>query len=389
MPPVSEKNLKEGLDGTYYPPFPVLGLATDHGNVFLAAGGGGALSAKEVPNVVQAFQYDEATGKLSTVASLSTDKEVVVGLQYAKGTDQYLASANGNTRVIKYDGDAKTLTELYQLTTEREGKEPTQNVAQCSPSGDLIATGGTDGVIKLHRVADKQKEPTLEQECRVDPPLSDKQKEVLELDFSADGKLLVSVDRSGCGRVWSCDTGKQVGCITYSAKGQPLPIGGWLVRQAKFVPKLDDVSPAIVVGASGMRGPCYIATYSIDGNKMHELLLGKMPLRSLCVSPSAELCAVCLSNGEKRVYSLPKLKKVKEIKDAHDMPAPALAFIGENTVVSASGDYTIHLMNYSGSGSSMAAQKLTLLAIIMIVTFLVMRWGFLGVEIQQQGNAEL
>lgn len=348
------------------------------------------MSAKEVPNVVQAFLYDEASGGLKTVASLSTDKEVVVGLSYAKGTDQYLASAAGNTRVLKYDADTHALTELCQFTTERDGKEPTQNVAQGSPAGDIIATGGTDGVIKLHRVANKAQEPTLAIECRVDPPLSDKEKEVLELDFSADGTQLLSVDRSGCCRVWNAATGSQTTCIKYDVPGAPVPIGGWLIRQAKFVPRIDDAAPAIVVGASGMRGPCYIATYSVDGKRLREILLGKMPLRSLCVSPGADMCAICLSNGEKRVYSLPRLKLMKQMKDAHDMPAPVLAFLGDATVVSASGDYTIHLMKYGAgdSGSSMLTCVAIIFAIMLTLIYLLMRIGIKG-AVLQQGSIEL
>lgn len=348
------------------------------------------MSAKEVPNVVQAFQYDESTGKLGTVSSLSTDREVVVGLSYCKGTDQYLASAAGNTKVLKYDAGTHTLIELYQFTTERDGKEPTQNVASGSPSGDLIATGGTDGVVKLHRVANKAQAPTLALECRVDPPLSDKQKEVLELDFSDDGKLFLSVDRSGCCRVWSAGTGVQTACIKFDVPGSPEPIGGWLIRQARFVPGIHEGAPGIVVGASGMRGPCYVVLYSIDGKRLRALLLGKMPLRSLCVSPAGKMCAVCLSNGEKRVYSLPRLKCLKQMKDAHDMPAPALAFIGDATVVSASGDYTIHLMKYgaSDSGSSMLTCVVLVLIIMLTIVFLVMRIGIKGAMLQQ-GSIEL
>lgn len=43
-----------GGRGTYYPPFPVLGLASDGLEIFMSCGGGGEKAAKEVPNVVQA-----------------------------------------------------------------------------------------------------------------------------------------------------------------------------------------------------------------------------------------------------------------------------------------------------------------------------------------------
>ncbi|CAE7790065.1 PAC1, partial [Symbiodinium sp. CCMP2456] len=134
---------------TYYPPFPVLGLASDGGQIFLSCGGGGATAAKEVPNVVQAHRYDETTGQMSTIASLDTAKSVVVALSYAPALELWLGCVGRGCKVLQLSVEKNTLTEVCEWETEETGKPPSTNVARCSPNGHLVATGGTDGIVRI------------------------------------------------------------------------------------------------------------------------------------------------------------------------------------------------------------------------------------------------
>merc|ERR1712107_258732 len=111
----------------------------------------------------------------------------------------------------------------------------------------------------------------------------------------------------------------------------------------------------LIAAATGARGPAYLCIFDSEGKLVKEVPIYKGPLRSITLSGDEQFLAVCYCDGNKTIYSLPNFKKVKEKKDAHDMPATGVSFIGDATVVSGSGDYNINLLKYSKGGSSGAA----------------------------------
>lgn len=378
--------MQEGKGGTYYPPFPVLGLASDGRQIFLTAGGGGATASKEVPNVVQAHRFDEATGKLSTIGSLGTEKQVVIHLSYAASSGLWLASANASCKVLEFKEAASTLEQVCEWQSELEGKDPSQNVARCSLNGELIATGGTDGVLRIWSTGAKLRdgqEPTLKQTCP-------KQKEILDLDFSPDGKFVAACDRSGACRLLDISTGEEKVAIQYDLPGTPKVT--LAARAVRFVPNSDQGGVSLVLAASAPRGPAYLGSFTVAGKKLCEVKVDAKPLTALAVDMAGRWVMVNLVTGGKRVYSLPKLKLVKNMKDVHELPAPCAAFIGEGTAVSGSGDRSIHIMRFGrGSGGSFGSTFMYMIAILIVfavVLSFVIRIGLKG-SVLDQGRGEL
>eukprot|EP00811_Abedinium_folium_P001888 NODE_11730_length_1268_cov_6.441718.p2 GENE.NODE_11730_length_1268_cov_6.441718~~NODE_11730_length_1268_cov_6.441718.p2 ORF type:complete len:403 (-),score=151.17 NODE_11730_length_1268_cov_6.441718:58-1185(-) len=344
--------LQKGLPGTYYPRFPVLGVASNGGDIFLLTGGGGATASGEVPNLVQAFRYDEATKELSGVASLSTDKVVCVGLEYVPAKKLYLAPAGTGTKVIELNEKEKTLEQVNEWSSEEVGKEPVLNIARCSKDGNLCATGGTDKILKLWRVEDLRGTPELLHSIEF-------AKEILDVDFDPDGGCVVAVDRSGLCRVHFTSSGKETATVAFPKAANPQK--QVTPRRVRFATSRD--SAALVVAGSGVRGPAVLAIFTVQGRLMKQVQIDKLPLTALTLDASTKHAAVCLVSGDKRVYSVEGLKCLKSIKGAHELPASGVSFVGERTVVSGSGDRVLNIMDTRGGGGGGAVRNL-LLALI-------------------------
>lgn len=376
--------LKAGKGGTYYPPFPVLGLAGDGNQIFLTGGGGGSMASKEVPNVVQAHRYIEATGQLSTIASINTSKSVVVYISHAAALGLWLASAQASCKVLQLSEEANTLEQVAEFQTELEGKDPSQNVARCCPRGELLATGGTDGVVRIWRVVKKLREdPTLLHSGA-------KGKEVLDVDFSADGKLLASCDRSGACRIFDTSSGAETVVIKYDHAGPPK--AELAIRGVRFFAAAQPgAPPLLLIAAAAPRGPACLGVFSTDGKRMKQVVVDKKPLTALGMNAKGNLAAVNLVTGGKRIYSLPALRLVRGSENAHELPAPCVAFIGESTAVSGSGDRSINLFNYSRGSicGSTIVYVLMLMLIFAIVAFLVLRIGMKAALLDHMKSQEL
>lgn len=364
--------LQAGRSGTYYTPFPVLGLAGNGGQIILTSGGGGASAAKEVPNSVLVHKYDEATGKLNTIAALNTEKVVVHNISFSPTNGLWLASARGSCRVLELSESANTLTQVLEWTSDTEGKEPSQNVARWSPSGELSVTGGTDGVLRVWSMQKPPAEPSLKHACeKIMIPSTGlgggmKASEILDADFSPDSLLLASCDRSGECRIWDVATGAQKKSFKFEA-GQPAN-NPMMVKQVRF-PAMSPPPPVptLVLCASGMRGPSFIGLFGADGVQLAKVMIDKLPVTALALDSSGQFAGVNVVSGIKCVYSLPGLRKVARSKEVHELPAPCNTMLGQGTLVSGSGDYAVHFLRFGAGGGGGGVSFLYVLFILTAI----------------------
>lgn len=365
--------------GTFYVPFPVLALASDGSDLFLAAGGGGSMAVKEVPNVVHAMTYSEATGKLSTIAALTTGKNVVVHLSFCPSVNLWLASKHTGCKILRLNREENTLVELCDWNSEEMGKEPEQNFARFSPDGSMVVTGGSDGIVKLW---DMQKTPDI-------PPVlkrncGTKHGEILDADFSADNKYLAACDAGGSCRVWEIarDDPEDGTVITWMSSAVP-KTGKALIKLVRFIAAEQPGQLRLLLGGNGGRGPALIGIFTGSGEKLKEIVADKLPVKSLSLNPDSSRLVVGLMAGSKVVYSFPELRVIKKTKELHSLPAQSVVFVGE-TAISGSGDRDLHLLSVSGGGggSPMTYIFILLLAIV-IAGLMVMRIGIKGAALGQ------
>lgn len=367
-----------GKSGQFYVPFPVLAVASSGDDVFLAAGGGGSTAQKEVPNVVHAMTYSEATGKLSTIAALNTVKSVCVHLSYSPKLDLWLASLKQGCKILRLSKEENTLTDLCEWQSEEAGKEPEQNFAKYSPDGSLIVTGGTDGFVKVWAAEKPPAVPVLKRIC------GNKQSEILDADFSADSKFVAACDGSGVCRVWEIAKEDPVDgtVITWSSKKVPGNNKAF-IKLVRFVPSTDRPL-TLLMGANGGRGPGMIGLFAADGTKLTEVLTDKMPIKSLAFDTDFSNLCVGLMSGAKVIYSYPGLKVKKKTKELHSLPCMMVCLTGEGTAISGSGDRDLHLLSTKGGGGgSPIMYVFVLLSLLIFVAFMVFRIGIKGAALGQ------
>lgn len=104
------------------------------------------------------------------------------------------ANANTNTKHIRFEiqpGDS--------VQTDFTAVDPLQRVVRISPNGKLMATGGTDGSVRVWKFPRMTKLMEFKKHT----------KETDDLDFSPDSKKLVSIAKDGLGMIWDVENEKE------------------------------------------------------------------------------------------------------------------------------------------------------------------------------------
>lgn len=122
---------------------------------------------------------------------------------------------NANTKRIEFDiqpGDS--------IQTDFTAVDPLQRVVRISLNGKLMATGGTDGVIRVWKF------PRMKQLVE----FKKHTKEVDDLDFSPDSKKVVSIAKDGLGVIWDIANEKESTRLTW----QPPEGTKYLFKRCRF-----------------------------------------------------------------------------------------------------------------------------------------------------------
>jgi len=303
----------------------------------------------------------------------------VVHLSYSTASGLYLACLSTRVMVIELNDESGELSAVCDWTTEKDGKYPETNVARCDKSGELVATGGTDGIVQIWRFRSVRDAPLLQTACA-------KKKEVTDVDFSPDGKLVASVDGSSNCHLWDTTTGELKFGVNYLRAGKPVTLKG-----VRFVMHTERAAPVLVFGAnSGPRDPSFVGIFTTEGNQLGEVSMDKLPLVAMSVDVRGQMAACSLASGGIKVVSLPTLKVLGSAKGIHDLPAPGVALVGE-AAMSGVGDRTVNILNIGGSGGG-GGNLLYIcfvLVVCMIIIWLTMSMGLKGAALQQQGQGEL
>ncbi|CAE7412497.1 PAC1, partial [Symbiodinium necroappetens] len=205
-------------------------------------------------------------------------------------------------KVLQLSVEKNTLTEVCEWETEETGKPPSTNVARCSPNGHLVATGGTDGIVRIFEAAKLQSSPVLKHSCA-------KNDEVLDLEFSPDNKVLASCDRTGLCRLWDPSTGEETKSIDFKHAGTAVAI-----RAIRYLPPQEG-QQHFLCAMSAPRGPACLAIYNADGNVVKDVKVHDKPLTAIAVDKTGQTVCVNLVTGGKCLYSLPNMRCLKKAEN--------------------------------------------------------------------------
>ena len=129
-------------------------------------------------------------GHQQTIATLPPDFVVHAFTADRAGDRVYLACGDGSVRLVKPDG---TITNVVAATGNG------LIAIGLSPDGRVLATGGTDRVVRLY---DAAPDHGSLRELRT---FSGHESDVMRVRFSPDGRQLLSTSRDRSARMWSCD----------------------------------------------------------------------------------------------------------------------------------------------------------------------------------------
>lgn len=147
-------------------------------------------SSDDTPNGVSNLRNRRNSAKPSGVEHIRRGSQIPTSNSSSTSPD-----LNSNFRRIRFD-----IQSSDSVQTDFTVKDPLQRVVRLSPSGKLMATGGTDGHIRLWSF------PRMK--LQFDMKLHSKEAD--DVDFSPDSKRLVSIAKDGQAVVTSTETGKEL-----------------------------------------------------------------------------------------------------------------------------------------------------------------------------------
>ncbi|XP_054284824.1 prolactin regulatory element-binding protein-like [Macrosteles quadrilineatus] len=196
--------------------------------------------------------------------------------------------------------------------------EALQRVVRISPSGQLMATGGTDGHVRLWNF------PSMKPHCDIVAH----HKEIDDLDFSPDSISVASVSKDGKGYIWCVKTGNKLTELEWT------PTNGtkYLYKRCRFGRVEEDpkksrlfliCNPVSRVG----KQTAHIQLWD-PAQGLRRTAQVEESLSALAVRDDGRFIAVgTMFTGTVDIYIAFSLQRVLHVKDAHSMFVTGLEFL--------------------------------------------------------------
>merc|ERR1711865_445193 len=122
-----------------------------------------------------------------------------------------------------------------------------------------------------------------------------------------------------------------------------------------------------------------VGLHSVQGEQLWEVMVDKGPLKSMSVAFDEQSIVVGLMAGKKVICKLPQLTVQSTTKELHSLPAQCVAWVGQSTALSVSGDRDIHLLTIKASSGGMAVGFIIqMLLVLVLVAYQLYRIGLIG-----------
>ncbi|CAH9069558.1 unnamed protein product [Cuscuta epithymum] len=310
-------------DGDSMVPADKLSSLTADNYIVLAGGGGEGRSG--VPNAILLVHFDSDSHILSNqpVARLGTGTDVPYRMAVHPGGEGLICSLPKSCRWFEWDASNTTDDGALALKSSQRVLKNLEDIElqlalTFNNEGSLLAVGGEDGKLKVF------KWPSME--IIIDDPKDSSS--VKDLDFSPDGKFLVSLE-SGCCRVWNVSTLTLVASLP--KKNDEMFGFCRFSRSSK--------NQTIYVTASQGKGGSIVMWNTTTWKRMNSKLVVSLPISAFDVSADGKLLAVGTTEGEVRVLSSENMRVLMTVKKAHMGIPTKVAFSDDSrALLSASMD---------------------------------------------------
>ncbi|CAD6996733.1 prolactin regulatory element-binding protein [Ceratitis capitata] len=233
---------------------------------------------------------------------------------HATGASKKASDQNANLKRIRFDIKAGDSVQTDFLTTE-----PLQRVVRISPNGRLMATGGTDGHLRIWTF------PQMVQRSDVEAHT----KEIDDMDFSPDSKYVVTISKDGQGLVWDVASMKQQHQLKW-----PTPEGAkYLYKRCRYgtiEAQRDKYRLFTITNPLGKVGKQrgFLQQWDCISGQLRSAVPVDESLASLAVRDDGRFVAVgTMFSGSVSIYIAFSLQRVLHIPNAHSMFVTGLQFL--------------------------------------------------------------
>ncbi|XP_064617266.1 prolactin regulatory element-binding protein-like [Liolophura sinensis] len=280
----------------------------------------------------------------------NNDSEGKEGARKRRESGKDIQTTNDITKQVTFE-----IQKLKHIKTDFAKEGSFQKVVQFNKCQSLLGTGGADGFVRIWKYPDLKKMHEIKAHDN----------EIDDLDFTPDGKQLVSVSRDKNAYIWSTKDGKRHTGLVWPAKHSDK----YRYRACRYgvvsdkdkvnlytihIPCKRDVKPL----------PCFLSLWDSSTYRVKRVSqTGTEILSALSVSDDGIYIGVGTISGSVSVYIAFSLQRLYHIKAAHGIFVTGLEFMPSSegsrqitggqdlTLLSISADNTIKIHQVAARGS--------------------------------------
>ncbi|XP_078046808.1 guanine nucleotide-exchange factor SEC12 [Augochlora pura] len=203
------------------------------------------------------------------------------------------------------------------VQTDFSEEEPLQRIVRISLNGKFMATGGTDGHIRLWKFPQLHKLHDLDAHT----------KEIDDIDFSPDGTLIASIAKDGKAYLWNVSSGNKDKELTWSPPNS-LKYMYKRCRFRKFEEAKSKTQLFILSNTMTGKNISFLQMWDIDSGSIVKSAPYKETLSALAVSDDGKFVAVgTMFSGSVDIYVAFSLRRALHVPGAHSMFVTGLEFL--------------------------------------------------------------
>ncbi|KYM75837.1 Prolactin regulatory element-binding protein [Atta colombica] len=195
--------------------------------------------------------------------------------------------------------------------------EPLQRVVRVNLQGTIMATGSTDGRVRLWKFPQLHKLYDLDAHG----------KEIDDLDFSPDGNLLVSIAKDGKAFLWNLNTGTRNKELTWTM----LDGVKYMYKRCRFRKLAENKTKLdlfVLSNAVAAKNPSFLQLWDVHTGAITKSASYKEALSALAVSDDGKFVAVgTMFSGSVDIFVAFSLRKALHVPGAHSMFVTGLEFL--------------------------------------------------------------
>lgn len=195
--------------------------------------------------------------------------------------------------------------------------EPLQRVVRVNLLGTIMATGSTDGRVRLWKFPQLHKLHDLDAHG----------KEIDDLDFSPDGSLLVSIAKDGKAFLWNLNDGTRNKELTWT----PSDGAKYMYKRCRFRKLAEDktkIDLFVLSNAVAGKNPSFLQLWDVHTGAIAKSASYREALSALAVSDDGKFVAVgTMFSGSVDIFVAFSLRKALHVPGAHSMFVTGLEFL--------------------------------------------------------------